>query len=93
MRNSISKTTTVMTALVLSLGVLGADAPSYADQNWSTASPPFPPDGVVRLGLGAPDQTLYSAYTPSIPSHSTICLSTGAGHGSYPTGHARVKRC
>jgi len=71
MLSATRKTTTVLAALVLGLGVLGAAAPSYAvtgGGNGSAASPAFPPDGVVRLGLGAqvPAEG-YSAYYPSNP--------------------------
>jgi hypothetical protein len=67
------KTMTVLAALTLGLGVLGAAAPSYAvtgGGNGSMASPAFPPDGVVRLGLGAqaPAES-YSAYYPSNAGH------------------------
>jgi hypothetical protein len=70
MLNSSRKTTTVLAALVLGLGVLGATVPSYADNNGSAASPAFPADGVVRVGLGASDQS-YSAYYPSNPGHNS----------------------
>jgi len=67
MRIWISKTTfTSLAALTLSLATLGAVAPSYADGgNGSELSAPFPPDGIVRLGLGAPADQSYSAYYPS----------------------------
>jgi hypothetical protein len=76
MSNSSRKTTTVLAALALSLGVLGAAAPSYADNNGSLASPAFPSDGIVRLGLAASDQS-YSAYYPSNSGHSANSASTG----------------
>jgi hypothetical protein len=60
----------------MGLGVMGAAAPSYAANNGSLASPAFPADGVVRLGLGASDQS-YSAYYPSNP-------------GTAPTARRRV---
>jgi hypothetical protein len=72
MRYSISKTSSVLTVLVLGLGVLGEAALSYADNNGSLASPAFPPDGVVRLPRGAPHQSSYSAYYRSSPRHGHI---------------------
>jgi hypothetical protein len=73
---STRKTTTVLAALALGLCVLGATAPSYADNNGSLASPAFPPDGVVILahGMRAPAES-YTAYFPSIPGQ-------GAGNAS-----------
>ena len=74
MLNATRKTTTVLAALVLGLGVLSAAAPSYAvtgGGNGSAASPAFPSDGVVRLGLGArAPADAYSAYYPSNPSNA-----------------------
>jgi hypothetical protein len=74
------KTTTVLAAMVLGLGVLGAAFPSYAvtgGDNGSQASPPFPADGVVRLGLGAqaPAES-YSAYYPSNAGQPTNSAPT-----------------
>jgi hypothetical protein len=73
------KTMTVLAALTLGLGVLGAAAPSYAaaGDNGSLASPPFPPDGVVKLGLGAqaPAES-YSAFYPSKAGHPANSAST-----------------
>ena len=66
MRKSTSKTTTVLTAAILGFGLLGSAAPSYADNNGSMASPAFPVDGVVKQGVGAPDQ-MHSAYDPATP--------------------------
>jgi hypothetical protein len=77
MFTSTRKTTTVLAALVLGLGVLGATPPSYADNNGSLASPAFPPDGAVKLGAGtqAPAES-YTAYFPLNPSHSAGSVST-----------------
>jgi hypothetical protein len=69
-RNPISKTATLLAALVLGLGVLGTAAPSYADNNGSLAFVAFPPDGVVKHGLGASALDQYSAYFPSNAGHS-----------------------
>jgi hypothetical protein len=88
---STRKTTTMLATVVFGLGVLGAAAPSYADNNGSLASPPFPSNGAVRLGAGIPNS--YSAYYPSIPPHSTFCLSTGSNYGSYLTDRAQADRC
>jgi hypothetical protein len=76
MRNPISKTATVLAALVLGLGVLGAAAPSYADNNGSLAFVAFPPDGVVKLGLGASASDQYSAYYPSNAGRRAISAPT-----------------
>ena len=77
MFTSTRKTTTVLAALVLGLGVLGATAPSHADNNGSLASPAFPPDGVVILahGVKAPAE-LYTAFFPSNLGQSAGSLST-----------------
>ena len=77
MLNSSRKTATVLAALVLGLGVLGAAAPSYADNNGSLASPAFPPDGVMKLGLGAqaPAES-FTAYFPLGPGQSAGSMST-----------------
>ena len=88
---SSRKTTTMLATVVLALGVLSAAAPSYADNNGSLASPPFPSNGAVRLGAGIPES--YSAYYPSIPPHSTVCLNTGSSYGSYLTDRAQADRC
>jgi hypothetical protein len=72
MRNSVGKTTSLLAALVLGLSVLEAAAPSYADNNGSSASPAFPPDGAVQLTLGAPRRPAYSAYYPSNPGHGHV---------------------
>jgi hypothetical protein len=83
---SSRKTTTVLAALVLGLGVMGAAAPSFADNNGSMASPAFPPDGVVSLGIGpsAPDRS-YSAYYPSSPRHRAAA-PVESNYGHYQTG-------
>ena len=69
MRIWISKTMFAsLAALTLSVATLGAAAPSYAvtgGGNGSQASTPFPPDGVVTMGLGAPAEQSYSAFYPS----------------------------
>ena len=76
MSNSSLKTTTVLAALALSLGVLGAGVPAYADNNGSLASPALPSDGIVRLGIGAqaPAES-YRAIYPSNPSHGADSVS------------------
>ena len=91
MLNSTRKTTTLLAALVLGLGVLGAAAPSYAvtgGGNGSAASPAFPADGVVRLGLGAQAPAdSYSAYYPSNPSSAPVESNLRDYNSRTQTGH------
>ena len=81
------KTTTILTAIVLELSVLGASAPSYAvtgGGNGSLASPAFPPDGVVKLGLGAEGQAQsFTAIYPSTPGNSAGTVSTESNERYY----------